>query len=124
MNRTVLIIGIILCVAVSYGQSNAVNFTTETLEYVAAVYDPISEETQVEFKTTDNHKRIFYYSKNDTLKLEEQFFNLPVQPITEVGKNLSKSELIGKRYQITYSALTEQSTKYCCFKMQAYTLAE
>jgi hypothetical protein len=125
MKRSIIISVIILCAAWSYGQSNASKKSlTETLEYVSAVYDPISEETQVEFKTAANEKRIFYYTKNDVLKLEEQFFNLPVQPITEAGKNLTKNELVGKKYEVSYLALTEHSTTTCCFKMQSCTASK
>lgn len=100
-----------------FAQEKKASQKTEILTYDSAVYDPASEETQVIFKNSANQKRIFYYSKQDELKLEEQFFNKPVQPITASGLNLTKRELSGKKYIITYYALTEQATAECCFKM-------
>lgn len=91
---------------------------TEVLTYVSAVFDPASEETQVEFKSNTNEKRIFYYSKQDVIKLEEQFFNTPVMPPTAANLNLTKMELVGKKYNVTYMALTENASKECCFKMK------
>jgi hypothetical protein len=100
-----------------FSQTKKSTQKTEILTYDSAVYDPTSEETQVVFKNSANQKKIFYYSKQDELKLEEQFFNKPVQPITVSGLNLTKNELNGKKYKITYYALTEQATEECCFKM-------
>lgn len=101
----------------SFGQAKKSQSKTEVLEYVSAVYDPISTEVHVEFKNANGENRIFYHSKNDAVKLEEKFFNPPVAPITEAGKNLTKTELVGKKYKIEYSALTESATSSCCFKM-------
>ena len=100
-----------------FGQAKTSKFKTEVLEYVSAVYDPISGEVHVEFKNASNEARIFYYSKQDVSKLEEKFFNPAVAPITESGKNLTKTELVGKKYKVEYSALTESATSSCCFKM-------
>ena len=101
----------------SLGQAKKYQIKTEVLEYMSAVYDPISSEVHVEFKNANSETRIFYHSNTDTVKLEEKFFNSPVAPITEAGKNLTKTELVGKKYKIEYSALTESATSTCCFKM-------
>lgn len=100
-----------------FSQTNKQTQKTEMLFYDSAVYDPASEETQVIFKNSANQKRIFYYSKQDELKVEEQFFNKPVLPVSSSGLNLTKTELTGKKYKITYWALTEQATTECCFKI-------
>lgn len=90
---------------------------TEVLTYVSALLDPASEESQVEFKTANNEKRVFYYSKQDELKLEEQFFNKPVIPPLTSDLNITKEDLVGKKYKVTYHGLTEHATSECCFKM-------
>ena len=56
-----------------FSQTKKSTQKTEILTYDSAVYDPTSEETQVVFKNSANQKKIFYYSKQDELKLEEQF---------------------------------------------------
>lgn len=118
MNK--LILFIVLVVAVNKGLSaqNLQSTKTEILEYVSAVFDPASEETQVHFVSESNGKRIFYYSKQDSLKLEESFFNKPEYPVSTNNLNLTKNEMVGKKYKIQYTALTENSTSECCFKMR------
>lgn len=91
---------------------------TEELEYVSAIFDPASEETQIHFVNASNGKRIFYYNKQDSLKLEESFFNKPAYPINTNNLNLTKTELVGKKYKVQYYALTETSTSECCFKIK------
>jgi hypothetical protein len=104
----------------SFAQAKKNKIKTEVLQYVSAIYDPISEETHLEFKNANNEKRVFYYNKQDIDKLEEDFFNPPVNPITEAGKNLTKTELVGRNYKVEYSDLTEFATATCCFKMKSY----
>lgn len=105
----------------SSAQAKRTEIKTEVLKYVSATYDPISEETQLEFKNANNEKRVFYYNKQDTDKLEKDFFNPPADPITDAGKNLTKTELVGKNYKVEYVALTQHSTLNCCFKMRSYS---
>lgn len=118
MNK--LIVFTVLFVAGSNGLSaqSLQNPKTEILEYVSAIFDPASEETQVHFVNETNGKRIFYYNKQDSLKPEESFFNKPAYPVTTNNLNLTKNELVGKKYKIQYFALTENNTSECCFKMK------
>lgn len=109
---------ILLCAARISGQNSKLIDKTEILTYVSATYDPASTEKQIEFKSSDNEKRIFYYSGQDSLKPEEQFFKQPSAPITTEGLNLTKEELIGKHFKITYHALTESVSTQCCFIMK------
>lgn len=99
-------------------QNKTTSDKTEVLTYVSAIFDPASEETQVEFKTANNEKRVFYYSKQDELKLEEQFFNKPIIPPLTANMSLTIETLVGKKYKITYFGLTEFATSECCFKMK------
>jgi hypothetical protein len=120
ITKPVCILALMMFAANSFAQAKKTEIRTEVLQYVSATYDPISEETQVEFKNANNEKRVFYYNKQDIRKLEEDFFNPPVNPITEPGKNLTKTELVGKNYKVDYFALTEFATTSCCFKIRSY----
>lgn len=102
----------------SFGQDKKLKTITEVLQYVSAVYDPISEGIQIEFKGENNEKRLFNYNKQDVLKPEEMFFNQPVLPITDAGKNLTRQELVGKGFKVVYYSLIEPATPTCCFKMK------
>lgn len=100
----------------AFSQQTASN-KTEVIEYVSAVYDPISEEAQVHFKTANNEKRIFYCSSKDQ-SIPEAFFM--IHPATIVNNELTNSIIVGKKYKVSYSALTKSATSECCFKMKSY----
>lgn len=118
--KKIILSAAIVISAKGISQNKVTNDKTEVLIYESATFDPASEETQIQFKTSGNEKRIFYYSKQDELKLEEFFFNKPVIPPLSSNLSLTKLDLVGTKYKITYYGLTEMETTECCFKMRQY----
>lgn len=100
-------------------QTNSSNLHTEVLEYVSATFDPVAEESQILFKDATNQTKLFNSSKQDSVQIEAQFYNLPANPSTTSELNITKTEWVGKKFKITFYGITVNPVDGCCFKMKA-----
>lgn len=91
----------------------------EEFEYAGAHYDGGSGITTISFKNLKGEYRQFQFSPSDKLQKEAELFTVADNLRTNKLINVSKSELMGKKYKITYSviATVDPANPYCCYKI-------
>ncbi len=96
--------------------------TTEDFEYTSALYYKSTEMILIDCRNSKGELVQFRYNKQDQSKTEELLFN-PAGVTTEPVKIITKAELVGKKFKLTYNSTSaiDPSNPACCYKITAVT---
>jgi len=92
---------------------------SETFEYQSALYNAVSQEVYISMKNNVGAVKQFLYKLADDSQTETILFN-PINSLQGNSNVLTKSELIGNKYTITFIPLHGSAPEgVCCFKITA-----
>ncbi len=123
--KSILFFTFVIVSSFTIGQTNQ-KAVTEVFEYISAEYDMVSEDTRIDFKNSSGEMIQFIYGKQDQFRNEEILFNKHGDLAIPTGKIVTKNELVGKKFSLTYSRIGsgDIANSKCCFKILSVAQAD